>query len=50
MNFLTKDHKGNLSLLYYDFNGANQRIMAKKNQNIADSVILEEAEELAPGV
>jgi hypothetical protein len=49
VNHLTKDHKGNLSLLYYDFNGANQRIMAKKSQNLADSVILEEAEEPAPG-
>lgn len=47
VNFLTKDHKANMSLLFYDFNNANQRIIAKKvahpnGKNLADDVIPED--------
>ncbi len=46
LDYLTKDHKANMSLLFYDFNNANQRINTKKHPtNVADSVIPEEANE-----
>lgn len=53
INFLTKDHKANMSLLFYDFNNANQRILSRKQMhplNLADVVIPEEAEEPLFGV
>jgi hypothetical protein len=48
IDFLTKDHKANMSLLFYDFNNTNQRIHTKKQAhptNLADSIIPEEAAE-----
>lgn len=49
ISYLTKDHKANMSLLFYDFNNCNQRIKTKKqahpSQNIADLVIPEEEAE-----
>ena len=50
ISFLTKDHKANMSLLFYDFNNANQRLQQKKQRqnqptNLADDVIPEEAED-----
>jgi len=46
INHLTNEPKNNLSLLYYDFNNANQRIQAKLKQNFTDLIIPEEIEEL----
>lgn len=47
ISYLTKDHKANMSLLFYDFNNSNQRLKQKQQahhpgQNIADLVIPEE--------
>lgn len=42
---LVKEHKSNMSLLYYDFNNTNQRQLLKQKQNLADLIIPEEAEE-----
>jgi hypothetical protein len=30
VDYLTKDHKANMSLLFYDFNNTNQRMHTKK--------------------
>jgi len=40
LDYLTKDHKTNMSLLFYDFNNSNQR--KRQPQNLADVVIPEE--------
>ena len=50
VDYLTKDHKANMSLLFYDFNNANQRrLYHNTKQNLADVVIPEEAGE-EPGL
>eukprot|EP00347_Sterkiella_histriomuscorum_P001526 403371695 len=53
LQFLTKDHKSGVSLLYYDFNNANQRLNQQSKpprvqQNLADLIIPEETEEFPP--
>lgn len=48
MEHLTKEHRTNMSLLYYDFNNANQRMQSKQKHNLADVVIPEEKEDAEP--
>lgn len=45
LKHLSKEHTANMSLLYYDFNNATDRVRLKKLSNLSDMIIPEENEE-----
>ena len=45
---LSREHKSNMSLLYYDFNNSGQRrFVSKQKATLADLIIPEEVEDMA---